>query len=129
MALLMLLWKIIIYNNRFKRVEFTNSFFYLLELCYNLSNYRYDAERKKLLNKQERLGMSVYLYYNRDARKLYKYGDVHYHSRRLRYLVIYVNKEDIVSVSKEIKHLKFVKDVRLSAIDDIDQDFVGNLYR
>jgi Uncharacterized protein conserved in bacteria len=81
------------------------------------------------LNKQERLGMSVYLYYNRDARKLYKYGDVHYHSRRLRYLVIYVNKEDIVSVSKEIKHLKFVKDVRLSAIDDIDQDFVGNLYR
>ncbi|HEO7211148.1 TPA: DUF2129 domain-containing protein, partial [Streptococcus agalactiae] len=45
------------------------------------------------------------------------------------YLVIYVNKEDIVSVSKEIKHLKFVKDVRLSAIDDIDQDFVGNLYR
>lgn len=129
MALLMLLWKIIICNNRFKRVEFINSFFYLLELCYNLSNYRYDAERKKLLNKQERLGMSVYLYYNRDARKLYKYGDVHYHSRRLRYLVIYVNKEDIVSVSKEIKHLKFVKDVRLSAIDDIDQDFVGNLYR
>ncbi|HEO6986780.1 TPA: DUF2129 domain-containing protein, partial [Streptococcus agalactiae] len=55
------------------------------------------------MNKQERLGMSVYLYYNRDARKLYKYGDVHYHSRRLRYLVIYVNKEDIVSVSKEIK--------------------------
>ncbi|HEO6897996.1 TPA: DUF2129 domain-containing protein, partial [Streptococcus agalactiae] len=27
------------------------------------------------MNKQERLGMSVYLYYNRDARKLYKYGD------------------------------------------------------
>ncbi|HEO7041703.1 TPA: DUF2129 domain-containing protein, partial [Streptococcus agalactiae] len=42
------------------------------------------------MNKQERLGMSVYLYYNRDARKLCKYGDVHYHSRRLRYLVIYV---------------------------------------
>lgn len=64
--------------------------------------------------------MSVYFYYNCDVCKLYKYGDVYYYFCRLRYLVIYVNKEDIVSVSKEIKYLKFVKDVWLLVIDDID---------
>lgn len=34
-----------------------------------------------MFEKQERQGIIVYLYYNRDARKLNKYGDVLYHSR------------------------------------------------
>ena len=35
-----------------------------------------------MFEKQERQGIIVYLYYNRDARKLNKYGDVLYHSRK-----------------------------------------------
>ncbi|EHJ51528.1 DUF2129 domain-containing protein [Streptococcus macacae] len=78
---------------------------------------------------QKRLGLAVYLYYNRDARKLNKYGEILYHSRRMRYLIIYLNQEQSEEVINEIKHLKFVKEVLPSYLDDIDQNFVGNLTR
>ena len=80
-----------------------------------------------MFKKQERQGIIVYLYYNRDARKLNKYGDVLYHSRKLNYQVLYVNKEEEADIVEEISALKFVKAVSLSEIDNIDQDFVGNL--
>lgn len=80
-----------------------------------------------MFKKQERQGIIVYLYYNRDARNLNKYGDVLYHSRKLHYQVLYVNKEEETDIVEEISALKFVKAVSLSEIDNIDQDFVGNL--
>ena len=80
-----------------------------------------------MFEKQERQGIIVYLYYNRDARKLNKYGDVLYHSRKFHYQVLYVNKEEAADIVEEISALKFVKAVSLSEIDNIDQDFVGNL--
>lgn len=80
-----------------------------------------------MFKKQERQGIIVYLYYNRDARKLSKYGDVLYHSRKLHYQVLYVNKEEAEAVVEEISALKFVKAVTLSEFDNINQDFVGNL--
>ena len=71
-----------------------------------------------MFKKQERQGIIVYLYYNRD---------VLYHSRKLHYQVLYVNKEEEADIVEEISALKFVKAVSLSEIDNIDQDFVGNL--
>ncbi len=65
-----------------------------------------------MFQKQERIGLVIYLYYNRDARKLLKFGDLYYHSKR-----------------SEISRLKFVKEVKPSAFDDIDRQFVGNLHR
>lgn len=87
------------------------------------------GEGKNMFEKQERQGIIVYLYYNRDARKLNKYGDVLYHSRKMHYQVLYVNKEDAKAIAKEISELKFVKEVSLSQFDNIDKDFVGNLAR
>lgn len=76
---------------------------------------------------QERTGIYVYLYYNRDARKLNKYGDFHYQSRSFRYVLLYVNKDKVDGVVKELKGLKFVKAVKPSRLDEIDRQFVGNL--
>lgn len=86
-------------------------------------------EEKSMFKKQERQGIIVYLYYNRDARKLNKFGDVLYHSHKMRYQVLYVNKEEAEDIAKEISELKFVKEVLLSEFDNIDENFVGNLAR
>lgn len=75
----------------------------------------------------ERIGLYVYLYYNRDARKLNKYGDFHYQSKSYRYVLFYVDKVTSQALAEEIEHLKFVKEVRLSELDNIDRHFVGNL--
>ncbi|MFA9414495.1 MULTISPECIES: DUF2129 domain-containing protein [unclassified Streptococcus] len=74
-----------------------------------------------------RVGLFVHLYYNRDSRKLNKYGDFHYHSKKCRYVLIYVPSDDIEAVMTELKALKFVKSVQPSYLDDIDRQFVGNL--
>ncbi|MBA2795462.1 DUF2129 domain-containing protein [Streptococcus porcinus] len=82
-----------------------------------------------MFERQSRVGIIVYLYYNRDARKIQKFGDCHYHSRKSRYIILYVNKEELAGKVKDISKLKFVKEVKLSELDAIDRDFVGNLYR
>ena len=82
-----------------------------------------------MFKKQERQGIIVYLYYNRDARNLNKFGDVLYHSHKMRYQILYVNKEEAEDIAKEISELKFVKEVLLSEFDNIDENFVGNLAR
>lgn len=82
-----------------------------------------------MYKKEERVGLVIYLYYNRDAKKLSKYGDFIYHSRRLRYQIIYVNKNDAQKIEKEIASLKFVKEVKPSQLDYINRDLVGSLQR
>ncbi|MGT2887746.1 YlbG family protein [Streptococcus didelphis] len=82
-----------------------------------------------MFEKNNRIGLVVYLYYNRDARKLYKFGDAYYHSKKTRYLVLYIDAKDLETKLKEIKKLKFVKEVKPSAFDEIDHNFVGNLHR
>ena len=45
-----------------------------------------------MFQKEERVGLIVYLYYNRDVKKLAAFGDVIYHSKKRRYLQLYVPK-------------------------------------
>lgn len=75
----------------------------------------------------ERIGVFIYLYYNREARKLNQYGDFHYHSKRFRYVLLYIDKNRQAEILDALKGLKFVKKVRLSHLDEIDRQFVGNL--
>ncbi|MFV8214143.1 DUF2129 domain-containing protein, partial [Streptococcus pluranimalium] len=60
---------------------------------------------------KERVGIAVYLYYNRDARKLSKFGDVLYHSRRFKYLILYINRDDQETVVSKLKQMKIIKKV------------------
>ncbi|MDY4761320.1 DUF2129 domain-containing protein [Streptococcus thoraltensis] len=76
---------------------------------------------------KERVGLAIYLYYNRDARKLSKLGDILYHSKRFKYLMMYIDKEQEEDIVATLKTMKFVKKVKPSALDDIDMNFVGNL--
>lgn len=74
-----------------------------------------------------RLGIFVYLNYSRDARKLHKFGDVLYSSRRGRYVLVYVKAEQLEDTLAQLASLKFVRDVKVSHLDEIDRQFVGNL--
>ncbi|MGT2771481.1 DUF2129 domain-containing protein [Streptococcus marimammalium] len=78
--------------------------------------------------KTKRVGIIVSLYYNRDAKKLMKYGDFIYHSRRMRYLVLYVNQDEVNLILEKLNQLKFVKEAYSSYFEDIDFNFVGNLW-
>ncbi|MDO4635055.1 MAG: DUF2129 domain-containing protein [Streptococcus sp.] len=82
-----------------------------------------------MLELEERIGLIIYLYYNRDSKKVMNYGDVIYHSRKMRYLIMYVNKSRAANIVSELKKNKIIKAVKYSQLENIDQNFVGNLVR
>lgn len=71
--------------------------------------------------------LAVSLYYNRDARKLAKFGDMIYHSRRGRYVVLYVPDHALEETQTAISSLRFVKAVAPSHLGTIGHQFVGAL--
>ena len=52
-----------------------------------------------MFQKENRSGLIIYLYYNRDAKKLANYGDICYHSKKHRYLQLYVPTEEVAGKS------------------------------
>lgn len=77
----------------------------------------------------ERQGIIVYLHYNRDVRKLSKFGDIIYHSYKMRYVHLYVEVESYSETLASLKQMKFVKKALPSYYNEIDMDFVGSLER
>ncbi|BCP62210.1 DUF2129 domain-containing protein [Streptococcus suis] len=82
-----------------------------------------------MFEKKDRISLTVYLHYNRDARKLNQYGDIVYHSKRLRYVLVYMDQDKIDVAITKLKKEKFVKKLVPSYIKELDQNFVGSLWR
>ncbi|MGT2926834.1 DUF2129 domain-containing protein [Streptococcus cuniculipharyngis] len=80
-----------------------------------------------MFQKQKRQGLIIYLYYNRDAKKLETYGDLIYHSKKMKYVLLYLNQERVSDIGQQLQQLKFVKHVQESYLEEIDSNFVGNL--
>ena len=82
-----------------------------------------------MFEKQERTGLIVKLYYNRDGKKLQSVGDVLYHSKKCRYVQLYVDSDKADQVMEDLKKERYVKKVLPCHLKDLDTDFVGSLQR
>jgi uncharacterized protein YlbG (UPF0298 family) len=61
-----------------------------------------------------RQGIIVYLHTLKQAKMLRKFGNIHFVSKKLKYVVIYTNMEDVETISDKLKSYSFVKRVELS---------------
>jgi len=82
-----------------------------------------------MFKKENRSGLIVYLYYNRDVKKLQNFGDICYHSKKRRYIQLYVPTEEVAELVERLEKEKFIKKVRVCHIQELETPFVGNLYR
>ena len=82
-----------------------------------------------MFEKTNRSGLIIYLYYNRDAKKLQEYGDICYHSKKHRYLQLYVSTEELDDLVERLGKERFIKKIRRCHIQELETPFVGNLYR
>lgn len=82
-----------------------------------------------MFEKTNRSGLIIYLYYNRDAKKLQEYGDICYHSKKHRYLQLYVPTEELDDLVERLGKEKYIKKIRRCHIQELETPFVGNLYR
>lgn len=71
----------------------------------------------------QRTSLIVYLRNaSNDQFKLRRYGDVVYFSKKLHYLVMYVNASEAEETAVRLRALSFVKGVDLSAADELKLD-------
>ncbi|MGT2756706.1 DUF2129 domain-containing protein [Streptococcus ovuberis] len=82
-----------------------------------------------MFEKKARQSIVVYLHYHRDIKKVVSFGDVAHTSRRGRYVVLYLDEDQVEEVMAKLSKEKYVKKVVPSYIKDLDQNFVGNLWR
>ena len=82
-----------------------------------------------MFERVNRSGLIIYLYYNRDAKKLQEYGDICYHSKKHRYLQLYVPTEEPDDLVERLGKERFIKKIRRCRIQELETPFVGNLYR
>jgi len=59
----------------------------------------------------DRQGLIVYVHQLKHAKSLRKYGHVHFISRKLKYVVLYCNRDEMDNLLNKIQRLPFVKDV------------------
>jgi len=62
----------------------------------------------------QRQGIIVWLFSLKQAKMLRKFGNVHYVSKRLKYVVLYCNQDETETIMEKIKSYSFVKKVEPS---------------
>ncbi|WP_342525926.1 DUF2129 domain-containing protein [Chryseomicrobium sp. FSL W7-1435] len=71
----------------------------------------------------QRQGLIVYVNHLKHAKTLRKYGHVYYISRKLKYVVLYTNQEDIDTVTTKLLKLPFVKKLMPSERPSIKTEY------
>ncbi|MCG3090214.1 YlbG family protein [Sporosarcina cyprini] len=59
----------------------------------------------------DRQGIVVYLQHLKQAKSFRKYGHVHYISRRMKYVVLYCDRDEVEATIRKIERLPSVKKV------------------
>lgn len=75
----------------------------------------------------ERTGYIIWVSDVKAARNLEKYGSVHYISRRMQYVVMYVNAERSEETVKNIRRLSYVRKIERSYRNEIKTEYSSNV--
>ena len=73
-----------------------------------------------------RQGVIVYLYRLRQSRQLRKFGQIEYVSKRMKYLVLYMNQDQIKQNIAKIKKMRNVRKVQLSYRPFLRTDYASS---
>ena len=68
----------------------------------------------------ERQALVVWLYTLKQVKNIRKFGHVNFISNRLRYVILYVNRDEQDEIIEKLNKLHFVQKVEVSYRDDID---------
>ena len=76
---------------------------------------------------QKRRGIIVWVYSLKQLKTLKRYGLVHFVSRKMKYVVLYVNEETVEEVEEKLQTLHFVRQVERSYRQDIEMNFADRI--
>ena len=70
----------------------------------------------------KRVALIIYLKSVSDQYKLRHFGDIVYFSKKMKYCVLYVNRNECNEIKGQIAHLDFVNHVEISAEEEVNLD-------
>lgn len=73
-----------------------------------------------MFNLIPRRSLIIYINNHRVIRALRHYGKIDYISRRMHYVVMYVDQSEVEKIKEKVSRLRAVKKVELSARPDLD---------
>jgi uncharacterized protein YlbG (UPF0298 family) len=73
----------------------------------------------------DRSGIIIWLHDMKAARNLERYGSVHYISKKMNYVVMYVNASQLLEMTKTIQNLPYVKTIEPSFRDQIPTEYTS----
>lgn len=76
---------------------------------------------------QKRRALIVWVYSLKQLKNLRRHGLIHYVSNRMKYVVLYVNEEDVELAEEKIGKLHFVRKVERSYRPDIAMNFADRI--
>lgn len=71
----------------------------------------------------ERQGIVVWVYSLRHLKTLKRFGLIHYVSKRMKYVILYINEAEMETAEKKLANLHFVRRIELSYRPSINMDF------
>jgi len=75
----------------------------------------------------ERSGYIIWVSDVKAARNLEKYGSVHYISKRMHYVVMYVNADRADEIMKNIRRLSYVRKIERSYRNELKTEYSSNI--
>ncbi|HIY57875.1 MAG TPA: YlbG family protein [Candidatus Tetragenococcus pullicola] len=76
---------------------------------------------------KKRRGLVVWVYSLRQLKNLRRFGLIHYVSRKMKYVFLYVNEDEVEQTIKKLEHLHFVRQVEVSYRPDIEMNFAEKI--
>lgn len=76
---------------------------------------------------QKRRGIVVWVYSLKQLKTLKRYGLIHYVSRKMKYVVLYVNEEVLEESEEKLQALHFVRQVERSYRPDVEMNFADRI--
>ncbi|MBD3106847.1 YlbG family protein [Bacillus sp. AGMB 02131] len=70
-----------------------------------------------------RQGIIVYLHTLKQVKMLRRFGNIHYVSKKLKYVVLYTNMDDVDAIAEKLNSYSFVKKVEKSYKPFIKTDY------
>jgi len=70
-----------------------------------------------------RQGIIVYLHTLKQVKMLRRFGNIHYVSKKLKYVVLYTNMDDVEAIVEKLRSYSFVKKVEVSYKPFIKTDY------
>ncbi|MBL1229534.1 YlbG family protein [Enterococcus sp. BWB1-3] len=86
-----------------------------------------NVNEEKELTLQKRRSIIIWVYSLKQLKTLKRYGLIQYVSRRMKYIVLYMNEEEIESAEAKINGLHFVRKVERSYRPDVEMNFAEKI--